>query len=169
MGYFDALTSSAFKTTQDGRRLFFPWGVCGRGYVIGSELDYERLRGRIKIFLIVGMALMLGTVALHTYLVGLLVLAALYVFYLAWTRYLLHGLQPSDERLSLRERMTSQAREQSQILLWVAEICSIVLVAASIFIFAFDPDKWLVATAGLVLFGLCSASITSMLVLRRRT
>jgi hypothetical protein len=169
MGYFDALTSSSFKTTRDGRRLFFPWGVCGRGYVIGSELDYERLRGQIKIFFIVVMALMLGAVALQRYLAALLVLAALYLFYLAWTRYLLQGLQPSDERLSLRESMTSQAREQSPILLWVAEIGSIVLVAASILIFAFDPGNWLVATAGLVFFGLCAASITFMLVLRWRT
>jgi len=64
MGYFDGLTSGYFKTARDGRRLFFPWGVWGRGYVVGSELDYERLRGQIKIFVIAGMALMLGSVAL---------------------------------------------------------------------------------------------------------
>ena len=48
MGYFDALTSSYFKTTPDGRKLFFPWGVLGRGYTIDSEQDYERLGGRSK-------------------------------------------------------------------------------------------------------------------------
>jgi hypothetical protein len=36
MGYFDALTSNAFKTAPDGRKLFFPWGVLGRGYVLAS-------------------------------------------------------------------------------------------------------------------------------------
>ena len=169
MGYFDGLTSGYFKTTREGSRLFFPWGVWGRGYVVGSELDYERLRGQIKIFVIAGMALMLGAVALQRFLAGLLVLAALYVFYLVWTRYLVHGLQQSDERLSVRESMNSQAKEQSPILLWVAEIGSIVLVAASLLIFALDPDKWLVATAGLVVFGLCAAATTFMLVLRWRT
>ena len=44
MGYFDALTSGYFKTAPDGRKLFFPWGVLGRGYAIDSEQDYERLR-----------------------------------------------------------------------------------------------------------------------------
>jgi hypothetical protein len=29
MGYFDGLASGSFKTSQDGRRLFFPWGVLG--------------------------------------------------------------------------------------------------------------------------------------------
>lgn len=169
MGYFEGLTSGYFKTTPDGRRLFFPWGVLGRGYVVGSELDYERLRGQIKIFVIAGMALMLGTVALQRFLAGLLVLAALYVFYLAWTRYLVRGLQQSDERLSLLESMNLQAREQSPILLWVAGIGSIVLVAASVLIFALDPDNWLAVTAGLVVFGLCAASTAFMLTLRRRT
>jgi hypothetical protein len=37
MGFFNALTSSGFKTGQDGRKLFFPWGVLGRGYIIDSE------------------------------------------------------------------------------------------------------------------------------------
>ena len=44
MGYFDALTSGTFKTTPDGKRLFFPWGTLGRGYIVGTETDYERLR-----------------------------------------------------------------------------------------------------------------------------
>ncbi len=38
MGYFEALTSSSFKTTKGGQKLFFPWGTLGRGYVIPSEL-----------------------------------------------------------------------------------------------------------------------------------
>jgi hypothetical protein len=40
----DALTNSSFKTTKDGRRFFFPWGVLGRGYLIPNEQDFDRLR-----------------------------------------------------------------------------------------------------------------------------
>ena len=47
MGYFDALTSSYFKTAADGRKLFFPWGVLGRGYLFDSDRDYERLRRQL--------------------------------------------------------------------------------------------------------------------------
>ena len=60
MGYFDALTSGAFKTTPEGRRLFFPWGAMGRGYEIGPEQDYETLRRRIKLWTIVGLVLILA-------------------------------------------------------------------------------------------------------------
>ena len=31
MGYFDGLTSASFNTNQNGRPLFFPWGVLGSG------------------------------------------------------------------------------------------------------------------------------------------
>ena len=43
MGYFDALMSSWFKTLPDGRKLFYPRGAWGRGYIIASEPDYKRL------------------------------------------------------------------------------------------------------------------------------
>jgi hypothetical protein len=36
MGYFDVLTVGCFKTAQDERKLFFPWGILGRGYIIPS-------------------------------------------------------------------------------------------------------------------------------------
>ena len=48
MGYFDALTSSSFKITEDGRRLFCPWGTLGRAYAIPSEREFERLHRCVK-------------------------------------------------------------------------------------------------------------------------
>jgi hypothetical protein len=175
MGYFDALTSSSFKTTSDGHRLFFPWGVLGRGYVIASEPEYERLRAQVKIFIIIGIAAAIGTLALRRYvgLAGLVAITALFVFYIAfyvsWVLYLLRGRQPSHERLSLRESMATQAREHSPTLLWVLEICSIVFVAGSLFILISNPGKWPTATGGIVFFGICAASFAFMLVMRRRT
>jgi hypothetical protein len=47
MGYFDALTSSYFKDGADGQKIFFPWGVLGRGYALPSDEAYDRLRGKL--------------------------------------------------------------------------------------------------------------------------
>jgi hypothetical protein len=47
MSFFD--TDWRFHTTENGRRLFFPWGGRGSGYVVASEQDYARLRKQIKI------------------------------------------------------------------------------------------------------------------------
>jgi hypothetical protein len=68
MGYFDGLISGSFKTTQDGRRLFFPWGVLGSGYSIASERDYQRLRQQVKGYMIVSLVLIIAS---HYALLGL--------------------------------------------------------------------------------------------------
>ena len=112
MGYFDALTSGYFKTAPDGRKLFFPWGVLGRGYAIDSEQDYERLRRQVKAYTIVSLVLIVAVTALQAYVGAVVIGALLIAFYLGWMRYLLRGLYPSDERLSLQDSMTSQARAQ---------------------------------------------------------
>ena len=122
MGYFDALTSGYFKTAPDGRKLFFPWGVLGRGYTIDSEQDYERLRRQVKAYTIVSLVLIVGVTALQAYVGAVVIGALLIAFYLGWMRYLLRGLQASDERLSLQDSMTSQARAHSATGLWLLQI-----------------------------------------------
>ena len=57
MGYFDALTSSSFKITQDGRRLFFPWGTLSSGYAVPSEENFERLRRSVKAYMVISLSL----------------------------------------------------------------------------------------------------------------
>jgi hypothetical protein len=74
----------------------------GRGYAIPSDQDYKRLQRQVKAYTIVSLVLIIGAVALQIYF-GLVIAALLIVFYMIWTRYLLRGLQPSDERLSLQE------------------------------------------------------------------
>ena len=167
MGYFDALTSGAFKTAKDGRRLFFPWGVLGRGYVLASEQDYERLHRQIKIFMIVALVLIVGTMTAQLY-VGAAITVLLMAGYVVWTMYVLRGLQPSDEGLSLEESMTSQALTHNAGFLWAAAIGSFLFVAVGILMLIFAPDQWLIALASIIFFGLCAASIARMLVLRYR-
>jgi hypothetical protein len=168
MGYFDALTASYFKTTPDGRRLFYPWGVFGRGYTIPSEQQYERLRGRIKTYTIAALVLIIGAAVLLKSLWAFAVAGLLIVFYRAWTPFLLRDLQPSDEKLSLTESMTAQARAQSGSILWLLLILSLLFVATGIAMLVFDPDRWLTAVSGTVFFGLCAAVFVRMLVLQRR-
>lgn len=83
MGYFDGLTSGSFKTTQDGRRLFFPWGVLGSGYSIATEQDYQRLRQQVKGYMIVSLVLIIATGSFEGYVVPVVVAALLVTLYLA--------------------------------------------------------------------------------------
>ena len=167
MGYFDALTGSAFKTADDGRKLFFPWGTLGRGYVLGSDEAYAQLRGHIKLYTMAALALIVAPSALQMYVISAAATAALLVFYAAWMAYLLRGLAASDERLSLTESMTSQALGHSATVLWSLEITSLAFVGLGALIVVFDPANWLTATASMLLFGLCAAAFAFMLVARR--
>lgn len=167
MGYFDALTSSAFKTTPDGRRLFFPWGALGRGYEIGPEQDYETLRGRIKLWAIVGLVLILAASQGLGFLAGFIAAAAMIAFYFGWMRYVLRSMRPSAERLTVRESMTAQARAHSRASLWTFAVLSIGFVVASVFILIVQPAKWPAAIGGMAFFGAGAAVFGLMLVLRQ--
>jgi hypothetical protein len=169
MGYFDGLTSGSFKTTQDGRRLFFPWGVLGSGYSIASEQDYRRLRQQVKGYMIVSLVLIIAAGSFAGYVVQVVVAALLVTFYLAWMWHALRRLKDSGERLSLQESMTSQAHAHGVVVLWLLEISAFALVGCGIFMFVVDPSQWFVALASIIFFGLCAAKIARMLVLRHRT
>jgi hypothetical protein len=169
MGYFDGLTSGSFKTTQDGRRLFFPWGMLGSGYSIASEQDYQRLRQQVKGYMIVALVLLIATNSFKGYVATVIVAALLTSLYLAWMWHLLRRLKASGERLSLQESMTSQANAYGAIVLWLLEIATLALVVGGIFMFVVDPSQWLVALGVTIFFGFCAAMFARMLVLRRRT
>ena len=80
----------------------------------------------------------------------------------------LGGLQASDERLSLQDSMTSQARAHSVTGLWLLQIGALAFVALGIFMLVVDPGNWLVAFGSIVFFGLCAGFAARLLMLLRR-
>jgi hypothetical protein len=169
MGYFEGLTSGSFKTTPDGRWLFFPWGILGRGYSIASAENYQRLRRQIKAYLMVSLVLIVGANLFAGYAACLMMAAILCAFYSGWMWYLLPRLTFSGEKMSLQESMTSQARAHSAFGLRVMQIGSLVLMGGGVVMLVADPNHRLIAFATIFFFGLCLASVARMLILRRRT
>ena len=96
MKYFNFLTARCFATAADGRRLFCPWGVLTRGYTIPSDETYERLNRKLKLYMIVALALIVVSVFVGPLATAIL-LALLIVFYLAWMPSLLRDLRRSEE------------------------------------------------------------------------
>jgi hypothetical protein len=166
-GYFNALASGYFKTAPDGRKLFFPWGAMGRGYAIPSEEHYDRLRRRIKIYQLVSLVAVVGAVAAKFYLAAFVIAGISIAFYRAWTPYLVRGLRPSDERLSIQESMAIQARAHSAVGLWLLEIVALMFVATGVVMLVVTPDKRLIALGSIIFFGACAAAFAHMLVLGR--
>jgi hypothetical protein len=167
MGFFEVLTSSCFKSALDGRKLFFPWGVIGKGYVVTSEAAFLRLKRQYVWYMVVGLGLILGVGLLSDFWVfG--IAAILIVFYIGWMLYLLPRLQSSHETLSLSESMTTKARVFNVWILWLLTVFSLVFVGLGIFILLIDPGSWLVSVSTIGLFGLCAGYYIRLLVLRRR-
>jgi hypothetical protein len=140
----------------------------GRGYTVATEQDYLRLQQQFKVYMVVSLVLVIGSVPLVGDLIALVIATLLTGFYLVWMRYWLRRLQPSDERLSLQESMTSQARAFSPLVLWLLEILALTFVGGGILVLIIDSSNWLIALVGIFLFGLVAAKFARMLVLRRR-
>jgi len=168
VGYFDALTSSSFKTKEDGTRLFFPWGTFGRGYSVPSAEEFERLRRGVKAYLMVALPLSitLALVISGTW-AGIVLLPFLIVPYVLWARAQCRRLGQTDERRTLGEVYAAQARTHSAITLWVFEIASLALVAAEVFSLAMDPTNWASALASISAFGLFAVAFGWMLRAKR--
>jgi len=43
MGYFQSVGSSSFKSDSHGNRLFYKWGIFGKGYVLTSKGKEEEI------------------------------------------------------------------------------------------------------------------------------
>jgi len=185
--YFNADNANGyFRTDQHGRKLFFPWGIFGRGYVIASEQDYQRLRRELRVYVGISgiymvvaftqVSIMLGIVMhvpigstidyqyFQTYLtvfavVALPMLVVGLVHYIALVKLsLLHGLQP----------LPSTARvHHTRSTLWFLAIGSLAFVAVGMVMLATDHGNWLIALGLIVFFGFSAVYFTRLLVLRR--
>jgi hypothetical protein len=169
MGYFDGLTSGSFKTAQDGRRLFYPWGYLGRGYVLASDDEAERLRRQLKTYYIVMLVAIVATSGLHAFVTSAAVAGVCIIFYAIWATRQVAKLQPAGEAMSFGESSAAQARSFGPRALWLLEICSLVFVAGGIFMYAADPANRLMALFTIIFFGCCAVAIGYLLVIRRRT
>ena len=137
------------------------------------------MRWQIKVYQIVGLVLLAGTLALlFSWRLGMALVFAAFLIaaHMLWTRNshrvrmrsLLRGVQPSNERLGQEYSLASQARTQSAVVIWLMEIASLALVGCGLGILVTDPGQWLMALVSIVFFGLCAAVNTYMLVLRWR-
>jgi hypothetical protein len=166
--FLDALVSGMFKTSRDGRKLFYPRGIWGRGYVIPSENDYQRVARQLRMYIIAAfvLAAVLGGVGYLAIIIGGALFAIFY--FVVLVRNLVRGLEPSDERLSLLQAYTSQALAFNTAWLWWIGIGSLVLLAVGIAMLFVEPVDWLTAVGLIALSIISSAFGAGMIFVRRR-
>jgi hypothetical protein len=174
MGYFEAIVASSFTTDSEGRHLFFPWGVLGKGYVVPAEDDYLRLRATlIRTYQIVIPATVAPIALFGRWMpwvaFGLptILLVAFVIGYPIWARRVTSGWSLSAERLSIRQSIANGAQHQSRLLLWFLLISSLGFVAGGLLEIAKLPH-WYVGAVTVFFFGSCAAVFSWMLMVRRQ-
>jgi hypothetical protein len=171
MGYFDGFTRSSFKTTEDGQRLFFPWGSPGQGFVIPSETEFERLRRRVKSYWLIYLSVIAIAGSLQGILVTAVVMIFILAFYVAWARFQCSRLQRSEVKFTRSDRAAAREaniRSVSPIALWLSELACLAFVGMGVRILVVCPGKWPTAVARIAIFGFGAAVIARALVLKRR-
>lgn len=166
--YSDILTTGYIKTGADGRKIFYPWGMLGNGYVFPSNAAYERLNDLLKIYTVVALAIILPVALPGQYLAAAILMALSLVFYAVWTSFELRALQRTEERLRYRDGIGNLARLIPGWFLWAAEIGALMFVAGGMVMLIAQPGQWMIALSSILFFGLCAVVYAVMLVLRRR-
>jgi hypothetical protein len=165
--YSDALFAGLIKTAADGRRIFYPWGVLGSGYVVTSCDDEERLKTSVAIHL-VAVVILMAIGQLWMGFAGALVAGALAIAaYVVWLKRTTAALQPSSERLSLSEAYRAQAIAQGAARLWSWLATGIFLVGLGIAALLFAPVD-AVAVVLLIGFGVLFTAFSAYMLMLRR-
>jgi hypothetical protein len=158
MGYFRGLAEASFKDSIDGHKLFYPWGIFGKGYVLPSPAHYEKLRDFLTRMYMGVLPLIVVTVCVDMRLnLGLLALYCLWYWWFAKSQTA--DLKVSPEKLKISESTANSARGHNLGVLLVLLVVSILFVLAGL---AMLPTAPFLGILSITFFGLCSFMIFRM-------
>src|SRR3954469_20648308 len=163
MGYFDGLANSTFKKDAQGRDLFYPNGMLGKGRIIPDAETAAKLRDKVvqfyKLFMFGGLP---AIVILVNVPGGIPILVAVGVIATVGTwfffRSLARDLPVSDERLGYREAQRNAARGHSYFGLVMLAVISFFMTAMGFFVLMIgDQEVFWIGFGCTLLFGACLA------------
>ena len=162
--FLDFLTASAFLKDADGRTVFYPWGMFGRGVIIPN--DETRLKfSRLLKFNFLGalvLVLCMNVVAMKY------VFAALFIQQIAYfviAHRMVKGLERSEERLTMARSMTAFAVKARMPMLVFFVFLSLVFVATGVMLVAIGDTTLGLAAVGI--FGLMALMYLYAIYLKR--
>jgi hypothetical protein len=165
--YFEGLVAGNFKTAADGQRLFYPWNVWGKGYVLSDTHAEQRIRKLLKIYYMVWLPLVIIIVSIVSsfgfYYAFALIPVGLLVYGVV-VRSLTQRLLSSGERLRLTDSLTISASAYSRAILWFLLLASTVFVISGIPMML-DGQVGL-GLFSIIFFGACGAMCGYMLRMR---
>ncbi len=104
------LGENLFKTTTDGKRIFFPNGVLGKGFVVDSDETYQRLRAYYKwrfLFVFFAAAILPKLFTWYGVFLAVVLFGLAYRFSIG---QLTKDLPIADERMTFQDALENNAR-----------------------------------------------------------
>jgi hypothetical protein len=169
MGYFEGLSSSSFKKDADGRTVFYPIGVLGKGRVLPDQPTEERIRAFLTRYYMVSLSLVIVFVAFVHWIWAVALLPVLWLWFYFGTRPLVAGLPYSASKLTLKESFANSGTAHGKGVLWSLFVCSMLFVLGGVLILSRsqNTEDALIGFSSIAFFGLCSCAIGYMLWARR--
>jgi uncharacterized membrane protein HdeD (DUF308 family) len=170
MGYFDGLVDSSFKKDSSGRRIYYAWGIFGKGRVLEDARTEEKLRAFLKKYYIAVILAATGLVALSGLMYLLLLLIPLLsVWFVHTTRALLSQCPVSDEKLTIKDAYSAMAAVTNEFVIWLFLLCSLIFAAGGTWIMLHPVPLGarLAAAMGAMLFAAGAAALAYMLKLKK--
>ena len=169
MGYFDALLSGVLKTDQDGRRLFYPYGVLSKGYVLASS-DAE---AKIKKFCVLWMMLsviltVVFFLVVQKWFLSFLVTFVLIGWYELRIRQLLSGTRLVSDRLSYTQSLSGTAAKLDLRFLWFLEVVSVIFLLSGLASFLLPSRRRFLDLVSVLFFGYGSFVFWHMIRLKKK-
>ncbi len=165
MELFSDIISLTFSKDKQGRILFHPWGLYGKGYVILESSQAERLQSFIRRFTslaFIGLCIM---AVMFGWRFGLIFGGVMIGWYFLRVKLLVRGC--SSVNVPFRDRFQEVALLYKLAILWFLSLFSMLGLLFSIYIMFFE--NLLLGFFGSGTFGLTTFTYSMMLYLRDRT
>jgi hypothetical protein len=153
MDYFDGMTDGKFKTDGQGRALFYPWGVLGKGYILPDQSKKQQIRKFVKLYCTFFWPVILAALIFTGWKFAVVVLFVMLFYYRLETSKFLEGVPSTDERLTLKESYANSARSHNLWSLWMIAIFSVLFLSSSIAILIRNKNAWIFGLVSVVFFG----------------
>lgn len=169
MGYFEGLASGSLKKDKEGRTVFYPMGILGKGRILPDEATESSVRAFLVRYYQVTLpvVIVLGMFA-HWALVMAAAIALMVWFHMG-TKALIKNCPISHDKLTLKEGYTNSAASHNSTTLWILTVCSALFVFGGLFMLLSAPATGLkmMGLASVVFFGATTAALVYMIRAKR--
>jgi hypothetical protein len=170
VGYFDALSGSGFKKDEQGRSVFYPWGVFGKGRVLPDAETEKKVRAFVVRYYVISIVLLAIAGVGFGWVYALALVPLLMIWYHFKSRAMIAACPEAGDKLTLKESYVNSSRALNRKVLWSFLILSVLFAVGGLLILLVGTSGYDRIHGGgiLLFFGLCAVVFGYMIRAKRQ-